>query len=196
MIQNYIVFLEYLNNKLEGFFNSQKDYIFCQKGCAKCCKNAQFPYSFLELQYLLKGYLQLDKETRDIISQKVDKIKEDKIKSKEDLFRYECPFLINNECSVYNYRGIVCRTFGLMENADNNIIKTPFCCYEGLNYSNVMDNNEISEDKVNKINPKNKPLAFNINHNLLTSEDFERGFNIKFGEKKPLIDWLTNEGIK
>ena len=196
MIQNYIAFLEYLNNKLEGFFDSQKDYIFCKKGCAKCCKNAQFPYSFLELQYLLKGYLQLDKETRDIISQKVDKIKEDKIKSKEDLFRYECPFLINNECSVYNYRGIVCRTFGLMENADNNIIKTPFCCYEGLNYSNVMDNNEISEDKVNKINPKNKPLAFNINHNLLTSEDFERGFNIKFGEKKPLIDWLTNEGIK
>ena len=193
MIQNYITYLKYLNNKLNNFFESQRPYIFCKKGCAKCCKNAQFPYSFLEFQYLMTGYLKLDKSIRDIISDRVDSIKLEKEKFTGDLFRYDCPFLINDECAVYEYRGIVCRTFGLMENAENNVIKAPFCCYQGLNYSNVMENNDISEEKVKNLNLEVEPLAFNINHDILTNTDFERGFNIKFGEKKPLIDWLEGK---
>ena len=193
MIQNYITYLKYLNNKLNNFFESQRPYIFCKKGCAKCCKNAQFPYSFLEFQYLMTGYLKLDKSIRDIISDRVDNIKLEKEKFTGDLFRYDCPFLINDECSIYEYRGIVCRTFGLMENAKDNVIKAPFCCYQGLNYSNVMENNDISEEKVQNLNPEVEPLAFNINHDILTNTDFESGFNIKFGEKKPLIDWLEGK---
>ena len=34
-------------------------------------------------------------------------------KKDEADFIYECPFLINNRCCVYSYRGIICRTFGL-----------------------------------------------------------------------------------
>ena len=128
-----------------------------------------------------------------IISDRVDSIKLEKEKFTGDLFRYDCPFLINDECAVYEYRGIVCRTFGLMENAENNVIKAPFCCYQGLNYSNVMENNDISEEKVKNLNLEVEPLAFNINHDILTNTDFERGFNIKFGEKKPLIDWLEGK---
>lgn len=78
----------------------------------------------------------------------VVKIKVEKEKFKGEKFLYDCPFLIDNICSVYEYRGIICRSFGLMNVGANNKIKVPFCCFEGYNYSNVM------ADKGNKISTK------------------------------------------
>ena len=107
-------------------------------------------------------------------------------------FVYDCPFLINNECVVYNYRGIVCRSFGLMTVGEDGKIKVPFCCYQGLNYANVMeeDGKHVSEEKFKKLGCKEEPTAFNVSYKFLTDPDFERGFNFSFGEKKPLIDWF------
>ena len=139
MLENYLTYLVFLNTKLTKFFASQKQFIFCQKGCARCCKNAEFPYSQIELKYLLYGYLKLDKETRNKIEENIKQVVDEKSKYKGDAFRYTCPFLIDDVCSVYDYRGIVCRTFGLLTKGVDDKVKVPFCCYEGLNYSNVMD---------------------------------------------------------
>ena len=59
MLQNYEKYLEFLNTKLNKFFEQQEPYIFCKDGCSLCCQNAQFPYSLLEVQYLLKGLFEL-----------------------------------------------------------------------------------------------------------------------------------------
>ena len=59
-MENYLKYLEFIDSKLHKFFERQKDYIFCKKGCAKCCKNAEFPYSLIELKYLLTGFLKTD----------------------------------------------------------------------------------------------------------------------------------------
>ena len=87
------------------------------------------------------------------LGDKIAKIKQDKLNSTSSPFMHECPFLINNECSVYKYRGIICRTFGLLSSKDDETPKVPFCAYEGLNYSNVLDTsiNIISEEKFNKL---------------------------------------------
>ena len=74
MFENYEKYLAFLNEKLQKFFESQKPFIFCHKGCAKCCKNAQFPYSLLEIRYLLSGFLKLDKETQDKIEENLQTI--------------------------------------------------------------------------------------------------------------------------
>ncbi len=196
MLNNYITYLNFLNEKLDKFFRQQKPYVFCKKGCSRCCRHAQFPYTSIEITYLLQGLIKLDKETLDIISSNVDRILEEEKTFQGDRFRYDCPFLINDACSVYEYRGIVCRTFGLPTQAPDGALLIPFCCYEGLNYSNVfdIDKNKVSEEKVRALNPEFEPYGYNISYEYLTNPDFERGFNFSFGERKPLIEWFKTKG--
>ena len=160
-----------------------------------CCKNAQFPYSKIEMDYLMIGAWQVDLETKKAIAGNVKKIRQQKAEFKGENFRYDCPFLINDVCSVYEYRGIICRTFGLMTKGNDGRIKVPFCCFKGYNYSNVMEDggNKISAEKFKALGVKEEPVAFNVSYEFLTDPDFEHGFKFEFGEKKPLIDWFLDE---
>ena len=103
MIENYILFLKFLDEKLQKFFTLQKPYIMCKKGCALCCKDAQIPYSKIEMDYLMMGAWGLSDKNKRIVAQNVQKILKEKQEFKGDKFVYDCPFLINNECSVYNF---------------------------------------------------------------------------------------------
>ena len=69
----------------------------------------------------------------------------------------------------------------------------PFCHSYGLNYSSVVDDkkNKISNEKWLDSGIKSEPHAFgDISYDYLTGKDIEEKFNIKFEEKRPLIDWL------
>ena len=193
MLNGYIAYLNFLNEKLDRFFESQKPFIFCKKGCSKCCRNAQFPYSVIEMKYLLNGLLSLDKEIQMQIEKNLKNILAQKQQFSGKKFRYDCPFLINDSCSVYDYRGVVCRTFGLMTRYENDKLRAPFCTFQGLNYANVLNlkKRTISPRKYKKLNVKEEPLGFNISYKYLTDEEFEKAFGFQFGEKKPLIEWFT-----
>lgn len=195
MLKNYENYLQFLDSKLLKFFASQKPFIFCKKGCARCCQKAQFPYSLLEIKYLLTGFLKLDKKVQQQIEENLQKVVNKKNKFRGKKFRYDCPFLIENVCSVYDYRGIVCRTFGLMTKIIDDEIKAPFCVDLGLNYSNVLNlkSNKISFRKYKKLGVKEEPLGFNISYKYLTDDVFEESFNIKFGDKKSLINWFVDD---
>ena len=192
MINNYKKYLEFITSKIDKFFEAQKPYIFCKKGCAKCCKNAEFPFSVLEATYLSQGIDTLSTEIQQQIADKIEKISIEKENYKGEKFLYDCPFLIDDVCCLYEYRGIVCRTFGLITSDDDNRAKIPFCYKDGLNYSNVVDykKNVISQEKCDALGFENEPVAYNISYNFLTGEGMEKAFNIKFGEKKPLIEWF------
>lgn len=192
MLKAYANYLDFLDSRLDKFFKTQKPYIFCKKGCAKCCKHAQFPYSLLEMKYLLSGLEDLKQETLYQIEENLQNILKCKAKFKGKKFLYDCPFLINEQCSVYNHRGIICRTFGLITQYENGTIKSPFCAHKSLNYSNVLNlkKKTISVRKFKKLNVKEEPLGFNISYKFLTCSAFEEQFNLKFGEIKPLIEWF------
>ncbi len=193
MIENYEQYLDFLTGKLNKFFEAQAPYIFCKRGCAKCCQEGEYPFSQIEFDYLIRGFTSLPKETRFEILNNIAQIKLAKKNSTEEKFLYQCPFLINNECSVYAYRGIICRSFGLIYTvAGEAKPKIPFCAYKGLNYSNVFDTETgmIPTEKYKAMNIDKEPLAYNVSYNFLTSEDFEKMFKFKFGDKKPLIDWF------
>ncbi len=194
MFETYVKYLAFLNGKLAKFFESQKPYIFCKKGCAMCCKHTQLPYSLLEIKYLLTGFLQLDKETQGKIEMNFNRIAEEKKNFKGDNFLYDCPFLIDDVCSVYEYRGIICRTFGLMTKKIDGRTTVPFCCFQGYNYSNVIDLEEkkISQKKVKERGFPEEPYGFNIDYEYLTDAEIEHAFQVSFGEKKPLIDWFID----
>lgn len=193
MIENYEQYLDFLTGKLNKFFEAQSPYIFCKRGCAKCCQEGEYPFSQIEFDYLIRGFTSLPKETRFEILNNIAQIKLAKKNSTEEKFLYQCPFLINNECSVYTHRGIICRSFGLIYTvAGEAKPKIPFCAYKGLNYSNVFDTETgmIPTEKYKAMNIDKEPLAYNVSYNFLTSEDFEKMFKFKFGDKKPLIDWF------
>ena len=114
MFKNYLDFLDYLMGRLNKYFDEQSPYISCKPGCAKCCSNGDYPFSEIELSLLKVGFNQLDDNTKAIILNNIDEIKHEKAVSIKNPFTYKCPFLINNMCSVYEFRGIICRTFGLI----------------------------------------------------------------------------------
>lgn len=195
MLKNYEKYLAFIMPKIEKFFDEQAPYIFCQKGCAKCCKNAEFPFSALEISYLFEGIDKLDTDIQNIITNKVKQINAQKDNFNGEKFLYDCPFLIDDVCSVYDYRGLVCRTFGLIAaKAGKDDAELPFCYEENLNYSNVVDfeKNVISKEKCENSGYEIEPQGYNVSYEFLTSERMEKEFGINFGDKKPLIDWFDD----
>ena len=183
----------FLNKKLERFFTIQKPYIFCRAGCSKCCENAQYPFSKIEFEYIKIGFNLLPYDIQNKIRKNVENTLKLKHENTDKKFTYICPFLIDNMCSVYHYRGIICRTFGLMNvDVEGDGSNIPFCAYEGLNYSNVFDPEKriISKAMYEKLGVEEEPMAFNIRYEFLTEDTFAKGFGFEFGPIKPLIDWF------
>lgn len=184
MIGNYEKFLNELDKKLEDFFDKQKDYICCKKGCAICCSKGDYPYSQLEFTYLTQGFINLPNDLKLIIQKNIQKLLEEKQSYKGERFEHKCPFLINDECSVYKYRGIICRTFGLCYYDDvKDYVRLPGCVYDGLNYSNVFDKNSntLNIDKIIKLNLRTDKI--------LQSKDAKK-YNLEMGEIRPILDWF------
>ena len=194
-LYNYIAYLEKLDRKLSAFFDAQAPFIYCKKGCSKCCQDGDYPFSELEYKYLIFGYKKLDEQLQKTILNRILNVIEDKLTFKGETFSYECPFLVNNLCSVYAHRGIICRTFGLISFRETGKPKIPFCAFQGLNYSNVLnfETKTISEEKFQKLGFDAEPLAYNIGYPFLTNKEHEYAYQIKFGETKRLIDWLEKD---
>ena len=193
-LKNYIQYLVYLNDKLSKFFDHQRIYIACKKGCAKCCKHAEFPYKKIEFDLLMEGFNTLSEDTQQLIRKRVKDLKEEQ-KNTEKGFVYDCPFLIDDVCSVYDFRGIICRSFGLMFYNENDTPGIPFCIYEGLNYSALLnkETGRVSTEKYKELGYDQEPLAFNVSHSFLTDEVLAKGFGFTFGETKPMLDWFSED---
>lgn len=195
-IENYKKYLTLLESKLlSKYFEAQKEYIFCKEGCSNCCKIGEYPTSELELMYLMAGYQQLDKELQKKLESNAEEIKSKRKLSGEKM--YQCPFLMDDRCAVYNNRLMICRTHGLMyflpgENDDEVKNKIPACSMQGLNYSQVYDseNKTITKEAWQKSGISAEPVAYNISREVLMNNELVKDLNLEFGESKPMIDWF------
>ncbi len=196
MLKNYEKYLEFITGKINGFFEKQKPYIACKNGCSLCCEKGEYPWSLIEFEYAMEGFSLLSDDVKQVVREKVKKVKEDKKNFKMDgLFMHECPFLINKSCSIYKHRGIICRSFGLLVQVEGKKPQIPFCCSLGLNYSSVYDieKRSISPQKFKESGIKVEPKLFNVSYKFLTEDVFAEGFEFRFGDKKPLIDWFDDK---
>jgi len=167
-------------------FTNQAPFIKCKVGCAKCCKDGDFPTSELEYVNLMDYYRLLSDDLKNIIKKNIQSLL--KLNNEKN---YVCPFLIKDLCSVYPARPIICRTFGLISYTSKGRKKIPFCVELGLNYSKVFDKKtskiiKLAEDGT-------EPIAYNIDRTFLRSKEFEQSFNICFGEDKRMVDWLKED---
>jgi len=196
MTNNYEQYLELINQLLQKYFEAQKDYIHCKPGCSHCCESGEYPYSETEFEYLMLGYNTLSEQEKAVVQGKIERIKKDKIENKDKEFLHECPFLIDKKCSVYNHRGIICRTHGLLffivDEHGNSKNKIPNCAYLGLNYSNVFDKTLkiISLEMWEATGIEKEPVAYNIGLKALLRNDLVKEYGLEFKEIRALIDWF------
>jgi len=192
-LEQYCKFLDDLTQKLDKFFSQQEPYICCKEGCSFCCEKGEYPCSELEFSLLKLGFDSLDNNMKSIVVEKINKLKEEKLTHPNENLKCECPFLINNRCSVYLYRPIVCRTFGIPY-FQGDTLKVPFCHNLGLNYSQVYDEekNILSAEKVEQLGYEQEPLAYNLSLDFLINRLGKQFYNLDFGEIKTIPDWMIN----
>ncbi len=197
VFEKYSQFVRVITQNIWEHFDNQKEYICCKEGCSRCCESGDYPCSNLEFEYLQLGFYLTNGATKDIVQENIDKLKKEKENSEDKKFMYRCPFLIDNKCCVYNFRPIICRTFGLAyakNNDDGTLseLKIPFCVNMGLNYSEVYDSekNALLTTLYKQKGFKTEPMAFNLDTKTLIKKVGQDMLNLDFGEIKPLIDWL------
>ena len=179
MLKRYERFLKEFDKKLQKYFDKQSEDIVCCKGCSACCEVGDYPFSQLEMMYLMKGFKSLKKETQEIIKRNVQQIKSSRFSTH---FYYKCPFLIDKKCAVYKNRGIVCRTFGLayILDKENNTVRIPECSKEGLNFAKKFDGVEVEID----------PIEENLELPSVINSKLAKKHKLDFGETRSLIDWI------
>ena len=188
-LQHYEYFLAVLSSNINEIFEEQKEYICCANGCCGCCSQGMYPYSELEFKYLKRGFDSLPEETK---AQVIKNAKETSKEYKGKHFMYRCPFLINGSCSVYLYRGLICRTFGLITENSEGKLTIPYCAGEGLNYSKVYNPNteRISEDDVKKLGYKVMPKAYNLSRQHIETLSIAKKLELNWGESLMLLEWI------
>lgn len=194
MIRKYEKYLDFIGSYLEKYFEQQKPYIHCKEGCSICCETGLYPLSKLEFDYLMVGMgLLNDTEKKQVLDNIQQTKKSCKSVDGKDVY-YQCPFLLNKRCSVYNHRSIICRTYGLLQfvtdKDDKNSFHIPCCVTEGLNYSSVYDESTqtISVEKFLKLEIKEEPLSYYIGLKYLLDNEYTA--DLEFGEVKNLINWF------
>ena len=186
MIKRYRKYLEILDVKLKHMFEEQAPFIKCKKGCVYCCKEGDYPLSELEFVNVMLKYHSLPNDIKGIINQNIENL----LEKKRQKF-YECPFLIDNACSVYSARPLVCRTFGLIYFLKDEKKKIPFCVELGLNYADSYDKETCKIMK--PAEDGTEPKAYNVDRRTLRNREMEELFDIYFGEDRALVDWLKED---
>lgn len=178
MLKRYEEFLKIVDARLEKYFEEQCEFIKCREGCSACCEVGEYPFSRLELEYLLSGFSKLPLDLKIKIREEIISLKKEKPKM------HKCPFLVDKKCSVYKYRGLVCRIHGLAWYDENeNRIRLPYCANKGLNYAKVFDR-ETGE--VFLQNPITERLRID---SILDSEEAQK-YDLVRGEIRPLLKWF------
>lgn len=196
MLEKYEKYLDILSSYINKYFEQQKPYIHCKEGCSICCETGIYPLTKVEFEYLSVGFNNLPTDEKAQIYENIKEIKEYRKNITEGPGYYKCPMLINNRCSVYEHRGIICRSYGLMQFYfdDNNIqrYRIPCCASDGLNYSEVYDEKaeNISMEMYTKSGIKEEPLSYNLGLKYLLNNEFTKELELDFGESKGLVDWF------
>lgn len=164
---NYAVFLKELDDRLQSYFEAFGDDICCKKGCSECCEQGDYPLSDVELEYLMQGFINLDAKTKIMVQENV----------KNMVKGGACPFLINKQCSVYPYRPIICRVYGLAYFCKNEKVKIPYCVNSGKNFSKNYKDNIFYGN----------PITTNLDTPSLLKDSY--------AEIRNLYDWLHQDNI-
>ena len=194
LLKKYKMYLNTVQSFFDKYFDDQKEYISCKAGCSHCCEKGAYPCTRLEFDYMMLGFFKLDMKVQQGVIKRIQELKE-KYSNEENLNKllYRCPFLDENgSCTIYEFRPLICRTFGLLIVDTEDKLNLPFCHSLGLNYSKVYnpEKHEIDAELVKKHGYKVTPKGYPIHLKILLKKEFLQDNDFDFGEVKSLIEWL------
>ena len=73
MLRLYEKYLEAVDDFLVKCFESQKPLIKCKPGCSICCEAGEYPFSRLEMEYLMEGFLALSISEQQQVKKNIKK---------------------------------------------------------------------------------------------------------------------------
>lgn len=180
--EKYKVLLASLIPALDAHFENQKEYIKCKIRCSHCCQKGYYPVTRPEAKLMKEGFQKLAPALQEEITQKAGQLtrqRDEFIKEGNELikFKYCCPFLTDDKCSIYEHRPMICRMQGLLKTSISGGFDMPACVYIGLNYANIYDekNKYLSDEKIAELNLKERPSALGFSYEYLVGA---LGFNI------------------
>jgi Fe-S-cluster containining protein len=88
---------------------SRESPLACQKGCAHCC-HFNVEINVLEAEPLADRVRRLPEDQREATVQRLKAAHETLLRTGPLRHRHPCPFLVDNECSVYDDRPLSCRS--------------------------------------------------------------------------------------
>lgn len=182
MLDRYEEFLKDFDKKISEYFKNQKQYIRCKEACSGCCEIGEYPFSRLEAEYIMHGFVKLSPNIQKQIKQNIKDLIIQKNNNYSARFLYKCPFLLDKMCALYQYRGITCRVFGLAYLYDNKV-HLPECANSGLNYS---ENYNPETKEVDIPNLIEDDLHID---SVLRSQSAQK-YSLECGEIRPLINWF------
>lgn len=98
LLENYTALVRRVDDHIQRVEVQYKDNIVCRKGCDSCCR-------FLTL-------FPVEAFTVSIAFSRLPEILKEKIVQKAEASSDRCPLLIDNACTIYPSRPIICRTHG------------------------------------------------------------------------------------
>ena len=191
MLKLYEKYLEVIDKYIETCFEAQKPFIHCGAGCCNCCETGEYPFSRLEMEYLMSGFPDLTFEEQQTIKTNIKILLAEKGQS-TGRFLHKCPFLLNGRCVMYKRRGITCRVYGLASFETvkgKQVIKLPECSKYGLNYSEVVENGTVSLEKFQSCGVE-APIRHSLSLNYFEREILRGVTELEFGEIRPLLEWF------
>jgi uncharacterized protein len=132
--KDYLKLRDEVDEQCSRLWNIHSQNMQCKSGCSSCCQ--AFRILPIEFYYIL------------------DQIKNQKIDVNQNASDKECVFLIDNKCSIYEHRPIICRTHGYPMSRLNEEVEAyeiSFCPlnFKEYNFENFNAENLFSEDVYN-----------------------------------------------
>jgi len=180
MLNEYKKFLEDFDRIVKKAFELEREDIHCKEGCCLCCEEGDYPFTRLEMEYLMSGFKKLAPEVKKQTQKNLAELKAGT--------STKCPFLINCKCCLYEYRAITCRTHGLAYKLGDGSARLPICTENGLNFASKYDK------KTQQLNTL--VIEQNLELPAIIRSAMAKEYKIEFGEIRALKDWFkkkTNE---
>lgn len=209
--EKYKALLEAVMPIIDEHFVMQKDYIKCRIGCSHCCQGGYYPVTKSEAKLMKEGFDILEASLREKITQKANSLEREREQFVNEgneflKFKYSCPLLVDDKCSIYEHRPIICRTQGLIVQSisKETAFNMPACVYIGLNYANVWDENIqfFSEAKRKALNIEVPPVALDFSYESLlevlgvkAETLLDNLSNPDSDEIRMIFEWVTTKNI-
>lgn len=153
MEQTYQQFIEEVDALADRLSAHYSKHLVCRAGCSGCCQHHLSVFD-VEAAVIAAAVSALPGETRRRIEQQAREVEEREQRGEA----VACPLLVDDHCSIYESRPLICRTQGLplLYEADDGEQEVDFC---PLNFTAPEATEDLDEARLVPLDALNLKLA-------------------------------------